>query len=60
MTAEKGFFGKLIYRPPERAYANAWLVETEHGYKVYLNKNDARPKSFIPHSAVKTIEWRNQ
>lgn len=55
---EQRVLGKVIYRPPERAYTNVWLVETEHGYKVFLRPDDSRPKTFIPHSAVKQIEYR--
>jgi hypothetical protein len=54
----EGFVGKIIYRPPERAFSNAWIVETEHGYKVFKERGDARPISFIPHSAVKNVEYR--
>lgn len=56
---EKRVLGKVIYRPPERAFTNVWLVETDHGYKVFLKADDARPKAFIPHGAIKQIEYRD-
>jgi len=51
-------FGKIVYHPPEKCYVNVFIEETIHGYKVFKDKGDARPLSFIPHSAVKQIEYR--
>ena len=51
-------FGKIVYHPPEKCYVNVFIEETIHGYKVFKDKGDTRPLSFIPHSAVKQIEYR--
>jgi len=51
--------GKIIYRPPEKCYSNCWIVETEHGFKVFRYKDDNKAIAFIPHSAVKTVEYRS-
>jgi len=58
MTDEVKHLGKLIYYPPEKCYSNVYIVETQYGYKVYRTLKDDRPMSFIPHSAVKNIEYR--
>jgi hypothetical protein len=60
MSEEKKTLGKVIYRPPEKCYSNVYIVETSHGYKVYRTLKDVRPMAFIPHSAVKNIEYRSE
>jgi len=49
--------GKIVYNPPERCYTNVYLEETKHGWKVYLH-DTVTPSSFIPHSAVVEISFR--
>jgi hypothetical protein len=51
---------KIVFRPPEKCFSKAYIIETEHGYKVYRNLYDERPSAFIPHSAVKSIEYRGE
>tara|TARA_R100001443_G_scaffold114843_1_gene131441 strand:+ start:3420 stop:3590 length:171 start_codon:yes stop_codon:yes gene_type:complete len=51
-------FGKIVYCPPEKCYTNVHIEETAHGYKVFKERGDTRPLSFIPFSAVKQIEYR--
>ena len=53
-------FGKIVYHPPEKCYTNVYIVETPHGYKVYRTLKDDRPLAFIPHNAVKAIEYRGE
>jgi hypothetical protein len=52
------FIGKIVYQPPEKCFSNHILEKTEHGWKVYRSKGDTRPVAFIPHSAVKSVEWK--
>jgi len=59
MSDEKSL-AKIVFRPPEKCFSNAYIVETEHGYKVYRNIDSVRPSAFIPHSAVKSIEFRGE
>jgi len=49
--------GKIIYRPPERCYANVNIEETDHGYRIY-RPGELRHFTLIPHSAVINIEYK--
>ena len=49
--------GKIVYRPPEKAYTNVNIEETDHGYKLY-RPGDSRPFTVIPFSAVKQIDYK--
>lgn len=51
--------GKIVYLPPENAYVNVNIEETPHGYAVYRLGAD-RPFTFIPASAVKRIEYKDE
>jgi hypothetical protein len=51
--------GKIVYTPTERCFTNVIIEETEHGYKIYKDSYSEKPMTFIPHSAVKQIEWRD-
>tara|TARA_R100000234_G_scaffold119437_1_gene102355 strand:+ start:712 stop:876 length:165 start_codon:yes stop_codon:yes gene_type:complete len=51
--------GKIVYQPPERCYTNINIEETDHGYKIY-RKGENRAFTFIPFSAVKQIEYREE
>ena len=48
--------GKIVYQPAERCYTKVNIEETQHGYKLYREGRDG-PFTFIPHSAVKSIEY---
>ena len=50
--------GKIVFKPPERCYANVEIEETPHGYKIYRNGDD-RPFTVIPFSAVSQIEFKS-
>jgi len=56
--SEEKFIGKIVYQPPEKCFSNHILERTEHGWKVYRSKGDSRPVAFIPHGAVKSVEWK--
>lgn len=51
-------FGKIVYHPPERCYANVEIEETPHGYKLYRTGED-KPFTVIPFSAVSQIEFKS-
>ena len=51
--------GKIIYLPPERCYAKVNIEETEYGYALY-RVGESKPFTFIPHSAVKQIEYKGE
>jgi len=51
--------GKIVYMPPERCFTRINIEETDHGYKLYREGED-RPFTFIPHSAVKQIEYKEE
>jgi hypothetical protein len=50
---------KIVYQPPEKCFTRVKVEETDHGYKVYRG-NESRPFTFIPHNAVKQIEFRSE
>ena len=52
--------GKVVYRPPERCYTNVLIEETEHGLRVYRVGQTDKPFTFIPHSAVKEILYKEE
>ena len=54
MGEDKMRKGKIVYRPPEKAYTNVNIEETPHGYRVY-RVGESRPFTHIPHSAVKEV-----
>lgn len=45
--------------PPERCYAKVNIEETEYGYALY-RVGESKPFTFIPHSAVKQIEYKGE
>ena len=50
--------GKIVYIPAEKCYTNVNIEKTEHGYKIYRVGSD-KPFTFIPHGAVRSIEYRD-
>jgi len=54
MTEKKK--GKIIYSPPEKCFTRVYIEETDYGYRIYREGSDD-PFTFIPHSAVKNIEY---
>jgi len=49
--------GKIVYQPPERCYTNVNIEKTDYGYAVY-RLGGTKPFAFIPHSAVKQVEFK--
>ena len=49
--------GKVVYQPPERCYTNVNIEKTDYGYAIY-RVGETTPFTFIPHSAVKQIEYK--
>tara|TARA_R110002051_G_scaffold260066_5_gene319850 strand:- start:64 stop:297 length:234 start_codon:yes stop_codon:yes gene_type:complete len=50
--------GKIVYRPPERCYANVEIEETPHGYKIF-RVGHREAFTVIPFSAVSQIEFKS-
>ena len=51
--------GKIVYTPPEKCFSRVKIEETPHGYKLYRVGED-RPFMSLPHSSIKSVEWRDK